>query len=83
MPPHHSNIATIRPRSLANVLADLKEARRDYDDALGANDADAEDRATEAETRLEDLRADFDARLIAATGLSFEALLKAREECLL
>jgi hypothetical protein len=32
-------LATIRPRSLANVLADLKEARRDYDDALGANDA--------------------------------------------
>jgi transcription elongation GreA/GreB family factor len=78
----HHQIAT-RPRSLDNILADIKDARRDYDCALAADDADAEDRATEAETRVEDLRGEFDELLIAATGLSFEALVKAREEALI
>jgi hypothetical protein len=72
--------ATIRPRSLDNVLADVKEARRDYDDALADKH---EDRATEAETRLDDLREEFETRLLDATGLTFETLIKAREECLL
>jgi hypothetical protein len=69
----------IRPRSLANIRDDLVEARRDYDDALADKH---QDRATEAETRQEDLRDEFETRLLDATGLSFEALLKMREECL-
>jgi hypothetical protein len=60
MASHHP--ITIRPRSLANVLDDLKEARRDYDDALSDHPTH-EDRATEAETRVEDLREEFDVRL--------------------
>jgi hypothetical protein len=79
---HHQPV-TVRPRSLANILDDLRHARRDYDDALAAKDADAEDRATEAEIRVTDLRAEFDEALVEATGLTFEALLKAREGCLI
>lgn len=82
MPPANPVVA-IRPRSLANVLADLKEARRDWDDALAANDADAEDRATEAETRLEDLREEALSKIYDALGMEFEAVLKMREEGLL
>jgi hypothetical protein len=90
MASHHSVVA-IRPRSLAAVLADLKEARRDFDDALadieryapGWHRATAIDRADEAETRLDDLRAEFDARLIDTTGLTLNALMSARESALI
>lgn len=82
MPPH--NLATIAPpRTLAQVLAELAEAHRDYTDALAANDADAEDRADEAEQRIEELRADFNDRFRWVTGMSVEALMKARESALL
>lgn len=91
MPPANPNIIAIRPRSLDTVLADLKATRRDFDDALSdiarpqseTAAIETADRATEAETRLEDLRAEFDARLIDVTGLTVEALMKAREECLI
>jgi hypothetical protein len=89
MPPANIIPITVRPRSLRNVLDDLREARRDYDQALEdaftsdrAIRRDADDRATEAETRLEDLREEFERRLTDATGLTFEQLLKCREECL-
>lgn len=81
MASHYS--PAIRPRSLATVLADLREAHRDFNDALAADDADAEDRATEAETRLDDLREDFDARMVATTGLTIEDLRTAYAEALL
>lgn len=78
----------IRPRSLANVLADLRHACEDYDEAIdkisgSPDDADLQDRATEAETRQADLREEFSAKLLEATGLTLETLLAARERCLL
>jgi uncharacterized damage-inducible protein DinB len=85
MPPH--NLATITPpRTLAHVLLDLKEARADWIDALddvqnGITAAD--DRATEAETRLEDLRAEFGLRCQAATGLTVDQIRTAYAEALL
>jgi hypothetical protein len=83
---------TVRARSLSNVLDDLREARRDYDDAMVVlafehahdfHDDETQDRCAEAETRLEDLRDEANALLLDATGLTFEALLAAREGCLL
>ena len=76
----------IRPRSLANVLADIREARQDLDLAnasLLACEPDADDRYTEAETRLEDLREEFDARFAETNGLTIADLWKAREEAML
>lgn len=75
----------IRARSLAHVLADLREAREDWQLAI-ANleyDDDAEDRATEAETRVSDLQAEFDVRLAETTGLSVEDFRQAYSEALL
>lgn len=71
---------TIRPRSLSNVLLDLKEAKRDYDDALGD---EHEDRATEAETRFTDLQTEFDVRLAESTGLSVDDFRAAYSEALI
>lgn len=71
---------TVRPRSLANVLADIREARGDLDLAslsLLACEPDAEDRYAEAETRLEDLRGEFDVKLAESTGLTLEDLRQA------
>ena len=82
MASHHS-IVTIRPRTCATILSDIEEARRDYDDALTAEDADAEDRATEAETRLDDLRDEFAERFEEACGLKLGDVLFARERALL
>jgi hypothetical protein len=118
MASHHQ--VTIRPRSLANVLLDLKEARRDYDDALagicpdcrgdGGNSSgfyfrsdhsvsedfsecpccegtgkltDADDRATEADTRVDDLRDEFTARFHEATGLTWKQIEDAISEAVL
>jgi hypothetical protein len=92
MASHHQ--LTVRPRSLANILDDLRHARRDYDDATSELAGEAckrsfyrydltSDRVTEAETRMEDLRSEFADALTEATGLTFEALMKAREGCLL
>jgi hypothetical protein len=93
MAAHHQIIA-IRPRSLANILADLKEARGDLQQALedvkhatlgmpSQHYADIDDRATEAETRVDDLRDEFEAAFLRSTGLSVEDVLKAREEAVL
>ena len=82
MASHHS-IVTIRPRTCATILSDIEEARRDYDDALTAEDADAEDRATEAETRLDDLRDEFAERFEEACGLKLGDVLFARERALI
>jgi ABC-type phosphate transport system auxiliary subunit len=68
------------------VLADLREARGDLDAAnasLVACESDAEDRYAEAETRLEDLREEFDVRFVSVAGLTVADVMKAREECLL
>ena len=82
MASHHPVVA-IGARSLANVLADIEEAHRDFNDALMAEDADAEDRTTEAETRLDDLRDEFAAKFIECTGLKLGDVLFARERALL
>lgn len=85
MASHHQIIA-IRPRSLVNVLADIREARGDLDAAnasLLACEEDAEDRYTEAETRLEDLREEFETRFAETSGLTLADLWKAREEAVL
>jgi hypothetical protein len=74
---------TVRPRSLANVLLDLKEAIRDWRDAVDSDDPDADDRATEAETRLEDLREEFAAKLVDCTGLTAEQMRDAYAEALI
>jgi hypothetical protein len=89
----HHQLVTIRPRSLANVLSDLKEARGDLDDAqcairvlarIGGEQCDElQDRATEAETRLEDLREEFDARFVSVAGLTVAEVMKAREGALI
>lgn len=84
MPPH--NAAVIRfPRLCGDVLADLQEAVRDLADALTAiaSDEDADDRATEAEQRVERLRAEFDEQMVRSTGLSVEDIRKAYEGALL
>lgn len=72
---------TIRPRTLANLLDDLRHARRDYDDALA--DSGTEGRVGEAETRLDDMREEFEARFAEVNGLTIGDLMKAREDCLL
>jgi hypothetical protein len=82
MASHHSIVA-IRPRTCATILSDIEEARRDYDDALTAEDADADDRATEAETRLDDLRDEFAERFEEACGLKLGDVLFAREQALI
>lgn len=85
MPPAIPFQPAIRPRSLANVLLDLREARRDVDAARldVFNGKDAEDRVTEAETRQEDLRDEFDAKFEETNGFSIADLWKAREDALL
>jgi hypothetical protein len=85
MPPHNA-VVTIRPRSLANVLADLREAKDDYGEALAAverQEPDADDRASEAETRCEDLFDEFVATFVDATGMTFKDLQRAVEEAVL
>ena len=67
-------LITIRPRSLANVLLDLKDARRDWEQALAEaerDEPDADDRMSEADTRLDDLREEFESRFLDATGLTW------------
>jgi uncharacterized damage-inducible protein DinB len=81
------NVAvTVRPRSLANVLADIREARSDWTVATAAvldGEDDADDRVNEAETRLDDLREDFATRLLEATGLTTEQMRDAYAEALI
>lgn len=93
MPPH--NLATIeRPRTLAHVLLDLKEAKRDWEQA--AKDAEcagresnpriedeAGDRMTEADRRIDDLREEFASRFLAATGLTWKQVETAVEDAVL
>jgi hypothetical protein len=91
MPPH--NLATIeRPRTLAQVLLDLKEARRDWLTAtneiarlpIGAPEADdLDDRATEADRRIDDLRDEFASRFLAATGLTWKQVETAIQDAVL
>lgn len=72
-----------RPRSLANVLLDLKEARRDWESALSeaehapqgsTEEDDAGDRMSEADTRIDDLRGEFAERFEATTGLTWRQI---------
>lgn len=80
MPPHPAPVVAIRPRTLAQVLADLKEARRDYMDACSDPKPEAEDRATEAETRAEDLHEEAEFVFARSNGMPLAALLKCVEE---
>jgi hypothetical protein len=86
MPPHITNIVTIRPRSLANVLIDLREAKRDWELALADAErgvAEADDRMSEADTRVDDLREEFASRFLAATGLTWKQIEAAVAEAVL
>jgi phosphate uptake regulator len=69
-----------RPRLLFDVLADLKEARRDLDQALSDGD---DDRATEADQRIDELRDEWDRKLRLCTGLSWREIETAVEEALI
>jgi hypothetical protein len=76
----------LRPRTLANVLLDLKEARDDWQEAIAAaerEEPDADDRATEAETRFDDLRDEMRVLFRCATGLTIEEMRDAYAEALL
>ena len=89
-----SHFATIRPRSLANVLLDLREARRDWQQALGdagqaAREGDERleaehgDRMSEADTRIDDLRDEFAERFVEATGLTWKQIETAIQDAVL
>jgi hypothetical protein len=93
MAPHNVAVLT-PPRTLAHVLLELKEARRDWEEALSAaehaqaidddNAADEfGDRATEADNRIDDLREEFASRFEAATGLTWKQVEKAIEDAVL
>lgn len=93
MPPHNI-VALTRPRSLANVLLDLKEARSDWEQASADADCacregnpkledQAQDRATEADTRVDDLREEFASRFLDATGLTWKQVEEAVSEAVL
>lgn len=87
----HHTVVTIRPRTLANILLDLKEARRDWEQALSeAENAisrqaedDAGDRMSEADTRIDDLRDEFSTRFLDVTGLTWKQIETAQSEMLL
>jgi hypothetical protein len=91
MEPH--NLATItRPRTLAHVLLDLKEARRDWEQASNEADAaphfskeeeEAGDRMAEADQRIDALRAEFAQRFFAVTGLTWKQIEAAISEAAL
>lgn len=87
----HHQIAAL-PRTLAHVLLDLREARRDWLTAtneiarlpIGAPEADdLDDRATEADRRIDDLREEFAERFQAATGLTWRQVEEAVAEAVL
>jgi hypothetical protein len=84
MASHHLQ-PTIRPRSLAHVLDDLREARSDMDAArtavIGGEDAD--DRLAEAETRMEDLQTEADDRKDALGGSDANVIMGGDEKKLL
>jgi len=89
MPPH--NLATITPpRTIANVLLDLREARRDWEQALRDAERAARennprleeeygDRMSEADRRIDDLRDEFAERFVKATGLTWKQVQEAVE----
>lgn len=93
MPPH--NILPFRQqRTLANVLLDLKEARRDWEQAGKDADCayregnalledDAGDRMSEADKRIDDLRAEFARLFQFATGLTWKQVEEAVSEAVL
>jgi hypothetical protein len=92
--PAHNQVVVLRPRSLANVLLDLTDARRDWAQALadaeragreGDEQLEAEcgDRMSEADTRIDDLRGEFTQRFREATGLTWRQIEKAVEEMVL
>jgi acyl-CoA reductase-like NAD-dependent aldehyde dehydrogenase len=82
------------PRTLANVLLDLKEARSDWDQALQDAECagregnprlheEAGDRMSEADERIDALREEFAAMFVAATGLTWKQIEAAIDGCLL
>lgn len=76
-------VSTIACRTLATVLADLREAREDLNAAYADNH---EDRTTEASDRQDVLRDEFDARLNAvlrAEGLTVSDIQTAVERAIL
>jgi hypothetical protein len=82
------------PRTLANVVIDLREARSDWEEAIASaehatatgddNAADEfGDRATEADDRIDALREEFAERFVAATGLTWKQIEAAISEAVL
>jgi hypothetical protein len=71
------------PRNLANVLVELRQAKRDWNDALDADDPDSDDRMAEAEQREEALREEFDRMFREATGLTWKVIETAVSEAVL
>lgn len=85
---------TIRPRSLSNVLLDLKEAKRDWEQALSDAECAARegnprleeehgDRMSAADTLIDDLRDEFEARFVEATGLTWKQIEAAMQDAVL
>lgn len=84
MPPHNAVTALPRRvRDLPTILREAAAARRDLTDAQQSRDTDADDRALEAEQRLDALRDEFDATFTDVTGLTFEHLRDAVAEAVL
>jgi hypothetical protein len=82
MASHHQTVVKL-PRTLAHVLLDLQEARRDWEAAVADDDDDAADRASEADARIDDLRDEFAALFQSATGLTVRQIETAISEALL
>lgn len=93
MASHHQAV-TQMPRTLASVLLDLQEARKDWEQAAhdaecadreGNSQLEAEhgDRMSEADQRTDDLRDEFKAKFRTATGLTWSQIEAAIEGGLL
>ncbi len=65
------------------MLLDLKEARRDWDQAISSDDEGADDRASEADQRTDELRDEFASQFKAATGLTWKQVEEAIREAIL
>jgi hypothetical protein len=73
-------------RNIANVLVELKQAQRDWEDAMSDAEfglKDADDRMLEAEKRFEELRAEFAATFERNNGVTWRAVETAVAEALL
>ncbi len=85
--PHNLRVI-VRPRTLANVLSDLKEARDDWNDAIAdlerdKDDKDADYRAAYADRRIDAYREEFANAFLHLTGLTWKQVEQAIREAIL